>query len=209
MASKTNDDRQARLAKMQAEQRNAERRRSALIIGISSLLALVLVGVVVFVIVQSEGERTELESAAAEDIDGVEEYSDLTFDHVETPVDYEVMPPVGGDHLAIWQNCGFYAAPIQSEAGVHSMEHGAVWITYDPELPTEQISELERLAEDNPYLLASPMDDLPTPVTASAWGVQLQLESVDDERLPVFLTKYLQGEQTREPGASCSGGLDA
>ena len=75
--------------------------------------------------------------------------------------------------------------------------------------PTEQVQALRDLAADNSYLLVSPMEGLPSPVVASAWGLQLQLDSADDERLPVFLVKYLQGEQTPELGASCSGGYTA
>ncbi len=208
MAAKTPDDRQARLAKMQAAQKNEERRRSFLIVGIAATLAVVLIGVVVAVIVQWEGSRDQIERAAEADVDGVEDFGEQTAAHVTTPVSYEVLPPVGGDHLAQWQNCGFYDAPITTEAGVHSLEHGAVWITFDPELSAEDVAQLEGLADENSYLLVSPMADLPTPVVASAWGLQLQLDTVDDERLPVFLVKYLQGEQTQEPGAACSGSID-
>ncbi|WP_380169132.1 DUF3105 domain-containing protein [Jannaschia sp. R86511] len=208
MAATPPNDRQARLAKMQAAQKNQERRRSFLVIGLAAALAVVLVGVVVAVIVQSEGERSQVEQAAEADIDGVEDFGEQTANHVTTPVDYEVMPPVGGDHLPQWQNCGYYDAPITTEAGVHSLEHGAVWLTYDPELPADDVAELQALADANTYLLVSPMADLPSPVVASAWGLQLQLDSVDDERLPVFLVKYLQGEQTQEPGAACSGSID-
>lgn len=211
MATKTPDDRQARIAKMQAAQRSAERRRSLLVIGAAALVSVLLIGVVVAVIVQSQAQRSEIERAAAEDIEGVEEYPDQTRDHVQTPVDYEVVPPVGGNHTPFWQNCGFYEAPVQTEPGVHALEHGAVWVTYDPSLPEEQVTTLQELAERNPYLLVSPWQDgeLPGPVTASAWGYQLVLDSADDERLEVFLAKYLQGEQTPEPGAACSGGTDA
>ncbi len=52
------------------------------------------------------------------------------------------------------------------------------------------------------------MAGLPRPVVANAWGLQLQLDSVDDGRLPEFLVRHLQGEQTQEPGAPCSGGID-
>ena len=203
------EERQARLAKMQADQRNAERRRSFLVIGISALLALVLIGVVVVVIVQSQSERADLAAQAAEDIEGVELFEDLSQNHVETDVEYAQNPPVGGDHLPAprWQNCGFYEAPVQDEAAVHSLEHGAVWITHSPDLPAEQVAELEELASENSYLLVSPREDLPSEVVLSAWGAQLQLDSVDDERVPVFLTKYLQGDQTPEPGAACSQGV--
>jgi len=193
---------------MQAAQKGEERRRSFLVIGIAATLAVVLIGVVVGVIVQSEGQRSEVERAADADIDGVEDLGEQTATHVTTPVEYEVMPPVGGDHLPQWQNCGFYDAPITTEAGVHSLEHGAVWITYDAGLPADEVAELEGLAAENSYLLVSPMADLPSPVVASAWGLQLELDSASDERLRVFLVKYLQGEQTQEPGAACSGGID-
>ena len=211
MPSTPAEGRQARLAKMQAAQKSAERRRSFLVIGLAGALAVLLIGVVAVVIVRSERENAAVEQIAAGDIDGVEDFGEQTSNHVETDVEYAEDPPVGGDHLPAprWQDCGFYDAPIQEEAGVHSLEHGAVWITYDPALPAEQVTQLEEMSADSSYLLVSPREDLPTPVVASAWGLQLQLESVDDERLAAFMVKYLQGEQTPEPGAACSGGVTA
>ncbi|UNX53333.1 DUF3105 domain-containing protein [Georgenia sp. TF02-10] len=40
----------------------------------------------------------------------------------------------------------------------------------------------------------------------SAWGVQLSVDDAADPRIDAFLAKHVQGEQTPEPGASCSGG---
>jgi hypothetical protein len=203
------DDRQARLAKMQAAQRNAERRRSLLVIGAAALVSLLLIGVVVGVIVQSQGERSAVEEAARNPIEGVESFDEQTRNHVATPVAYEVTPPVGGDHTPDWQTCGFYDQPIQTEPGVHSLEHGAVWITYQQDLPEEQVAVLRDLAERNSFLLVSPWagDDLPSPVVASSWERQLQLDSADDERLPVYIARYMQNEElTPELGASCAGG---
>ena len=140
-------------------------------------------------------------------IDGVVVVEDLTNRHTDDPVEYAQTPPLGGDHLRVWQDCGFYDAPIITEAGVHSLEHGAVWVTYDPDLPAGQVEELQRLAAENAYLLVSPMDGLPSPGVASACGVQLQVDSVRDARLPAFLVAYLQGPQNPEPGAPCSGGM--
>ena len=34
-----------------------------------------------------------------------------------------------GEHNPVWQNCGFYNKPVRDESAVHSLEHGAVWIT--------------------------------------------------------------------------------
>ena len=72
--------------------------------------------------------------------------------------------------------------------------------------PAEQVAALTALVQGNDYALLSPVQDLPSPVVASAWGLQLPLEDADDPRLGRFLTKYAQGEQTPEPGAPCIGG---
>jgi hypothetical protein len=127
--------------------------------------------------------------------------------HTQANVDYEQNPPVGGEHNPVWQNCGYYAQPIADENAVHSLEHGAVWITYSPDLPQDEVEHLRDLAENESYLLVSPRENLPSPVVASAWGKQLTLESADDPDLERFIEAYAQGPQTPEKGATCSGGL--
>ena len=62
--------------------------------------------------------------------------------HVPAPVVYPQTPPVGGDHTLVFQNCGFYPRPILTERGVHSLEHGAVWVTYRPDLEAVQRERL-------------------------------------------------------------------
>lgn len=128
-------------------------------------------------------------------------------EHVDQPVTYDQSPPVGGDHAPIWQNCGFYDAPIQSENAVHSMEHGAVWITYRQDIPANQVSTLRRLAYRQPYVLVSPYPDLPSPIVASAWGIQLYLESANDLELEQFIRVYRLSEQAPESGESCIDGV--
>lgn len=206
--SKGSDERQVRLAELQARQRAADRRRSGVILGAAVALSVALIAVVAFAIVDTQQARNDVQLAAQQDIQGVEDFGEQTQDHVPPPVTYEQTPPVGGEHLGAWTNCGFYPSPVTPGSAVHSLEHGAVWVTYDPELPADQVAALEELSVDNPYLLVSPFEGLPSPVVASAWGLQLQLDDVDDERLPVFLVKYLQGAQTPEPGAACTGGVE-
>lgn len=126
-------------------------------------------------------------------------------EHVRGSVDYELDPPAGGDHNAIWQNCGFYRDPIIPELAVHSMEHGAVWITHAPDLPEDQVQRLQELAQQS-YVLVSPYERLDEPVVASAWGRQLRVDDADDERLDQFVRAFRQGEQAPEPGAPCTGG---
>ncbi len=89
------------------------------------------------------------------------------------------------------------------------MEHGAVWITYRPGLPQDQIEKLRDLAQSQTYILVSLYPSLPFPVVASAWGNQLRLESAEDPRLEQFVHAFRLGSQTPEPGAPCTGGTNA
>ncbi|NLD76028.1 MAG: DUF3105 domain-containing protein, partial [Acidimicrobiales bacterium] len=106
----------------------------------------------------------------------------------------------------VWQNCGIYDEPVPVANAVHSLEHGAVWVSYHPDLPPSDVAALREAVEGESYALLSPYPDLASPVVLTAWGVQLEVDNVDDDRIPTFLNKYLQGEQTPEPGASCRGG---
>ncbi len=205
--SQENQDRQARLAAIQAEQRAGERKRNALIFGGIGAVILAIIIAVTLVIVNQVQVNRDREAAAAQGIDGVQTYSDVTFDHVEGVVEYEQSPPVGGNHNPVWTNCGVYTEAIPNENSVHSMEHGAVWITYNPDIGQAEIDKLTELVGTRSYVLLSPYPDLDSPIAASAWGLQLKVDSADDARLGTFLDKYIQGEQTREPGAACSGGI--
>lgn len=136
---------------------------------------------------------------------GTQSYRVETSDHTRVPTTWPQNPPVGGAHAPIWQNCGFYDRAIPAARGVHSMEHGAVWITFDPQLPVAQKDLLRKLAVKG-YVLVSPMAGLPRPVVASAWGYQLGVDSAAELGLERFIASFRAGPQTPEPGAPCSGG---
>jgi putative peptide zinc metalloprotease protein len=138
---------------------------------------------------------------------GVQSFKVLDRQHVEGPVVYRQTPPVGGNHSAVWQNCGFYAGPIRNEHGVHSLEHGAVWVTYRPDLASHQIDVLRDLAHQQRYVLVSAYPKLPSEVVASAWGHQLRLGSAYDERLQSFIHRFKLDDATPERGGLCTGGV--
>jgi hypothetical protein len=172
-----------------------------------------IVGLVVAAFIVGFGSLIYLDNqqrAGAEPPEGVEEFdvSSGVNNHTQGTVDYEQSPPVGGAHNPVWQNQGFYNDPVPNERAVHLLEHGAVWITYSPDLSQEGKDELRDIVESKNCLMASPYADLPagTPVVASAWGVQIQLNGVDDPNLQRFITAYRQGPQTPEKGAACTGG---
>ena len=137
---------------------------------------------------------------------GVTMFPNLERGHQSGPMTYAQTPPVGGVHNPVWQNCGIYDEPLANENAVHSLEHGAVWVTYRPDLAATEVAQLRGLVRGRPYTLLSPYPGLPAPVVASAWGVQLSVEQATDARLQQFLQTYVQGPQTPEPGAPCIGG---
>jgi len=201
------EERAARAAALREQQRRKERRQRGLVIGITATVIAALVAGVVLVLVLTRNERAAEQEALEAPIDGVQTFEDLGRDHVTGSVEYAQTPPVGGDHQAVWWNCGVYTEPVVDENAVHSMEHGAVWITYDPALPQEQVDELVTAAEPYDYTLVSPYEGMDSPITLSAWGLQLAVEDAADERIAPFLAQYVNGEQTPEPGAACTGGV--
>src|SRR6266508_844196 len=124
------------------------------------------------------------------------------------PLTYPQSPPVGGKHNPNWQNCmgDVYDAQIANEHAVHSMEHGAVWITYNPDkLSKDQVEVLAKKVRGQEYLLMSPYPGLDKAVSLQAWGYQLKVDKVDDGRIDQFikLMRKSAGIET----AQCSGGI--
>ena len=146
--------------------------------------------------------------AAAEKIDiaGVKTWKNLTFNHVNGKVNYAMTPPVGGDHNPAWLDCmgKVYTKQVPNENAVHSLEHGAVWVTDNNKASKADIATLSDRVSKTPYTLMSPYPSEKGTITLSAWGTQLVVDNAKDPRVNQFLLKYVQGKQTREPGASCS-----
>ncbi len=146
--------------------------------------------------------------------------------HVDGPVVYAVTPPIGGPHNATWMNAGVYTRPIPNERAVHNLEHGAVWITYDPNLPSSEVATLTAFVgkqsmisesaqaeggstgQANRYMDLSPWptNTLPSPIVLSAWGRQLRISSPTDPRMQRFVDTFRHNQKyTPEYGAAVDG----
>ena len=146
----------------------------------------------------------------ASGIDGVKTYGYGPEHHnhvnsVVVPADN--IPPPFGPHFNIWQNCGIYDQPIELGNALHSLEHGAVWLTYSADLSDSEVADLQDQVRGHSFVLMSPYPDQPVPVVLTAWGVQLIIESLPDDRIERFIAYYEAGPQNPEPGASCSGAI--
>src|SRR5258707_4319014 len=103
-------------------------------------------------------------------IPGVVTYSNLARDHVSGTVNYPQTPPVGGPHAPVWLNYGIYDTPVANVNAVHALEHGAVWITYQPTLAAGDGQHLTRLVQGHADVNLSPPPGTPHPVGVSALG---------------------------------------
>jgi hypothetical protein len=143
----------------------------------------------------------------AMDINGVTFHPEPNRDHVTGTVKYDVTPPVGGNHSQFWANCNgtVYAEPIANENAVHMLEHGAVWITYRPDLAIDQVNALAKIVQGHDHLALSPFPGLSSPISLQAWGYQLFVDSASDPRIMQFVNALQYNLQTApENNASCS-----
>ena len=180
----------------------------ALVLG-SVALAALLIGVIVFA-VMNQGSGAKGSLAQVDKLSGLvkSDTAKLKSAHVTGPVGYPGQantPPVGGNHNAVPESCAVYSQQIPNEHAVHSMEHGAAWVTYRPDLPVSQLSRLKGEVTGNPYRLMSPYPGLKSAVSLQAWGRQLFVDSASDPRVKEFLGSFTNGPTTPEKGAACSG----
>ncbi|RSM59772.1 hypothetical protein DMB66_26330 [Actinoplanes sp. ATCC 53533] len=202
-----------RLAARRAQEARQSRRRRRLTGALSAAVAAVLVAVVVVLAVRAWSRDDDGTGGVDPDranVAGEVVYRDLAREHVSGPVSYPAspVPPVGGPHDGAWQNANgdVYPEPLRAEHAVHSLEHGAVWVTYRGDLPPSGVDTLRAKVAGIPYRLMSPLPDQPGLITLTAWGHQLTVDSAADPRIDEFLTAYTQGPQAPEPGAPVTGG---
>ncbi|MER7110626.1 DUF3105 domain-containing protein [Streptomyces sp. NPDC000229] len=205
-------DRRARIEQMRRAEQARERRNRIITISVSALVVAGLVGFGGYVLNKENKEQEQQEAAAKAPIEDEKSWDakKLGRNHVTKPVTYPMKPPVGGDHDQVWLNCDrdVYKKPVPERNAVHSLEHGAVWVTYNDKAPAAEVKKLEEKVGKTSYSFMSPVEDQPGAIMLSAWGKQVTVDSADDPRVDAFFTKYVQGPQTPEPGAACTNGLD-
>jgi hypothetical protein len=213
--NKNSAARQARIEEMRRAERARERRNRILTVAASAVVVAGLVVGGVFVVRSQSGKSDE--GTDSKDTgrlvagkDGVMTWKGtLGRTHVKTTVKYPTEPPVGGDHNQAWMNCNgdVYTKPINNMNAVHSLEHGAVWVTYTSKASKADVDALAAKVKQTPFTLMSPDEDQKDPIMLTAWGHQRTVTSASDPNVNKFFEAYVQGAQTPEPGAACTNGL--
>ncbi len=183
------------------------------LIAIVAVLVLFAGGIVAYAVTRHKSPSTSNryrlpEIAAAKAIPGVIYKQEPQHLHVTGTVKYDMSPPIGGNHNQYWaNNCGtVYDHQLANENAVHMLEHGAVWITYNPKTATSaDITTLKNDVEGVAYLALTPYAGLKTPVSLQAWGYQLFVQKATDPRVQEFINALRANKNsTPELGVSCS-----
>jgi len=190
------------------------RKRGVPWLAIGAVAAVLALGVTIGVVVLSTTSYSP--SASNQDpslqIDGIYAKPKLYQSalHVQSTqrVDYDRYPPVGGPHDGYWAACNgvVYLVAMRDENMVHTLEHGAIWIAYNPDtIAPGDLDILTGLVQGQQFMVMSPYPTLAThPISLQAWGHQLQVDSASDERVQQFITALRRNPYVYpEIGATC------
>ncbi|MEX0881487.1 MAG: DUF3105 domain-containing protein [Candidatus Saccharimonadales bacterium] len=156
------------------------------------IIGVLIVGMVGFIVFKNTSPPAE------EPVLGTQ-HADQGTKHVPdgTKFNYNSNPPSSGDHYQSPERRGFYDQEIPDGNLVHNLEHGYVWIAYQPDLPANQIQKLKGLFSkpySNPDFIPSKAivtkrSNNPTPISIVSWTWTMNLENYDEKKLMQF---YLQ-----------------
>jgi len=164
---------QARLEREEIRQRMARRKRTRTIGTVLVVVAIVAAGAAVLAF-NTDGEDgggelaapTQLvaqadqaaEAAACDDVRTIEAYGaddqthvgDASMPQVPDLSTYPSSPPTSGPHEVTTLPAGVYDSPPPIGPLIHSLEHGASVVWYDPNAPQDEIDRIVRFYEQDP-----------------------------------------------------------
>jgi hypothetical protein len=151
------------------------------------------------------------------------EYTLAEPEHVAncTPIKYGSNPPSSGTHYGTWAAFRTYSTPIERGFAVHSMEHGAVVISYNCDDCDAEIAAAEALITEldvDPLCCSSeaacaapvsrmilmPDPELDVRFAAASWGFTLKASCFE----PEVFRAFAQAHRGRGPEAVCADGAD-
>ncbi len=170
--------------------------------GFKIILAIVVVGVI--------GGGLIFMDSQPEVIRPGEEHEDNGVQHIspqDSPGYNGPEPPTSGDHAQPVDK-GVYETELPDVNTIHNLEHGYIYVSYQPDLPQEDIDKLQQLffspfsnTEFSPSkVIMAPRAANESPIVLSSW-LRSQLFETFDEQMMVDY--YLQNvNKSPEPTAS-------
>ena len=112
-------------------------------------------------------------------------------------------PPVSGRHNPSPAECGVHDDKIPDENFVHTLEHGAVAVLYDPKrVDLPEIRQIEEIVADYPdTVLSAPYPQLPDPIVLASWSRKMPLDSFEAD----VIREYIDTFRDTEPAPEFNG----
>lgn len=128
---------------------------------------------------------------------GVEQ-ADHGREHVNSQKYGGDQPPTSGAHAnpVTW---GVYDTEVRDDQTIHNMEHGGVYISYQPSLPKEQVEKLTSLLSE-PFIdpkfqpkkiVLAPRAANKSPIELSSWRRSEALASYDQDKIEDYIVRNL------------------
>lgn len=153
---------------------------------------------------------TQPEPPPPPELEAVETFPDMGNLHLEAgqaAPEYNSDPPTSGPHSATPASCGIYRQPVPDVNYLHSMEHGAIVVQYDPDLPQDQIEALEEIGRSvGGEIIVAPRPGNPAPLALTSWTNLLLLDEVDGDVIAGFEREF--ANRSPEPAAQCTFSVD-
>lgn len=155
------------------ELRRRQRRDRARKIGIGSVVAAVILGIILLITLLGGGADLDPAAARTAGCDPVQSPAIEGSTHVQPPVtvNYKTIPPTSGNHYGSTTQTGIYDVPVQNEVQVHNLEHGHVVFQYQPGLDISILEGIAAIVKDNrTYAIMAPNPNMRFQLAFSAWG---------------------------------------
>lgn len=119
--------------------------------------------------------------------------------------EYNSNPPTSGPHYGQTARAGYREEEIPDQHIIHNLEHGDIWISYNPNTVSEEVRE-ELKQFDTGKMIITPREVNDTDIALAAWG-RLDKFDLEDGELPVqriedFIKRYVNQGPERIPGTS-------
>ena len=110
------------------------------------------------------------------------------------------LTPAGGPHYASPLRQGIFDEQVADGNAIHSLEHGMVWISYQPDdLSGADLEVLRSIASDfGRDTILSPRVENASPIIVVSWGRRIILDELDEQLIRDFITT--NRNRSPEPG---------
>lgn len=178
------------------------RTETKVIAGIAILTFLILGGGIWLLTAQSSKEQAKLSKPLMG-----QEIPDLGRGHVPdgTKLDFNSNPPTSGQHYVKWITRGIYDKPQEDGNLVHSLEHGAVIVSFKSDLPKEDVEKIKSVFSSVSVSkkIMVPRDNLDVPVALTSWGRLLKIQTIDATS-EAKIREFMETNEDRGPEKGAS-----